>query len=169
LLPSSLQGEAIDLEKVAEPPVFMPGSATGMDVLENLRATDVNLAFVVDEYGSVLGLVTLRDLVEAIAGECMATSPDESRAVRREDGSWLLDGEIPMLEMVDRLNLSVADADSAAAFDTLSGLILHALGRVPRTTDRVQWRGWTSEVMDMDRHRIDKVLATRSRQLHLSC
>jgi putative hemolysin len=164
LLLSSPQGEAIDLQKVAEPPVFMPEGATGMDVLENFHATDVNLAFVVDEYGTALDLVTLRDLVEAIAGEFMATSPDEARAVRREDGSWLLDGQIPMLELVDRLDLTVADAESAADFDTLSGLILHALGRVPRTTDRMQWCGWRFEVMDMDRHRIDSVLATRLRR-----
>lgn len=161
LLLESLRCEVLDLEKVAEPPLFLPESTTGMDVLESFRATDVNLAFVVDEYGTVLGLVTLHDLVEAIAGEFKAASPDEARAVRREDGSWLLDGQIPMLELVDRLDLNVPDAEAAAEFDTLSGLILHVLGRVPRTADRVQWRGWTFEVMDMDRHRIDKVLATR--------
>jgi putative hemolysin len=161
LLLASLPGEVLDLEKVAEPPQFLPESATGMDVLENFRATSVNLAFVVDEYGTVLGLVTLHDLVEAIAGEFKATSPDEARAVRREDGSWLLDGQIPMLELIDRLDMGVADAESAAEFDTLSGLILRALGRVPHAADKVHWRGWTFEVMDMDRHRIDKVLATR--------
>jgi putative hemolysin len=166
LLLASLRGEVLDLEKVAEPPLFMPESATGMDVLESFRATDASLAFVVDEYGTVMGLVTMHDLVEAIAGEFMAASPDEARAVQREDGSWLLDGQIPMPEFIDRLDLTAADADAAADFDTLSGLILHVLGSVPRTAERVQWRGWTFEVMDMDRHRIDKVLATRRRTGH---
>jgi len=93
----------------------------------------------------------------------MATSPDEPErcGVRTDRGCSMAD---PMLETVDRLNLSVADAESAAAFDTLSGLILQRLVRVRARRIGCNGRGWTFEVMDMDRHRIDKVLATRLRR-----
>jgi putative hemolysin len=116
--------------------------------------------FVVDEYGEVLGIVTLRDMLEAITGEFTPRTAEEQWAVRREDGSWLLDGLIPIPELKDRLELeSVPEEDR---YNTLSGMLMMLLGRLPQTGDTVEWQGWRFEVVDMDGKRIDKVLAARA-------
>jgi putative hemolysin len=161
LLLDLLRGHRLELTRIAKPPVFVPESASGRDTLETFRASRTNMAFVVDEYGSLLGLVTLHDLLEAIAGEFVAVG-EESRAVQREDGSWLLDGQLAMADAAQHLSIRWPARPEAEEFETLSGLILWRLGRIPRTSDRVEWRGWTFEVVDMDGRRIDKVLATRA-------
>jgi putative hemolysin len=107
------------------------------------------------------GLVTLHDILEAITGQ-FDSAPEDSWAVRREDGSWLLDGQIPMTDLAQHLVLDWPDADLDEDFETLSGLVFWQLGRIPHTTDSIRWQGWTFEVVDMDGQRIDKVLASRS-------
>jgi putative hemolysin len=118
------------------------------------------MSFVVDEYGSLLGLVTLHDVLEAITGQ-FAGTPEDSWAVQREDGSWLFDGQIPMTDLAQHLSLEWPDVDIDEDFETLSGLIFWQLGRIPKCTDGIQWRGWKFEVVDMDGQRIDKVLVSR--------
>jgi putative hemolysin len=160
LLLALLRGQVLDLSAAAKPPVFVPESVSGRDVLETFRASRTGMAFVVDEYGSLLGLVTLHDVLEAIAGQ-FADVGEDSRAVRRDDGSWLLDGQLAMTEVAGHLDLRWPTSPEAEEFETLSGLVLWRLGRIPRTGDCTAWRGWTFEVVDMDGRRIDKVLATR--------
>jgi putative hemolysin len=161
LLLDLLRGHRLELMHTAKPPVFVPESASGRDALETFRANRTNVAFVVDEYGSLLGLVTLHDLLEAIAGE-FAAAGEESRAVQREDGSWLLDGQLAMTDASQYLSIRWPASPECEEFETLSGLILWRLGRIPRPADRVEWRGWRFEVVDMDGRRIDKVLASRA-------
>jgi magnesium and cobalt exporter, CNNM family len=160
LLKKALRGQAPDLKTDLQPPVFVPESLTGMELLQNFRSSSVQLAFVVDEYGEVLGIVTLRDVLEAITGEFPSGQAGDQWAVRREDGSWLLDGLMPVPELKDRLELK--EVPEEERYHTLSGMLMMLLGRLPQTADRVEWKGWRFEIVDMDGKRIDKVLASRS-------
>lgn len=161
LLARRLRGEEADLMAVVQPAVFVPESVTGMELLENFRGSGGQIAFVIDEYGEVLGLVTLQDLIEAITGEFKPDSVDEEWAIQREDGSWLLDGLIPIPELKDRIGLRQVPEEEKERYHTLSGMLLLLLGRLPQTADSVQWQDWRFEIMDMDGKRIDKVLASR--------
>ena len=142
-------------------PLYVPETLTGMELLENFRSSDVQIAFVVDEYGEVQGIVTLQDLIEAIIGEFRPRDPQTSWAVQRPDGSWLLDGHIPVPELKDRLQLKTVPEEERGRYHTLSGMIMWLTGRLPKVTDTVNWEGWRLEIVDMDGKTIDKVLATR--------
>ena len=141
--------------------LYVPESITGMELLDNFRLSDVHMAFVIDEYGEVQGIVTLQDLIEAITGEFQPRDPETSWALQREDGSWLLDGHIPVPELKDRLELTAVPEEERGRYHTLSGMIMLLTGRLPKVTDIVQWEGWKLEVVDMDGKTIDKILATR--------
>jgi putative hemolysin len=161
LLARRLRGEPPDLAAAMLPAVFVPESVTGMELLENFRKSGGQMAFVVDEYGEVLGVVTLQDLIEAITGEFKTETEGEEWAVQREDGSWLLDGLIPIPELKDRLGLRLVPEEDKERYHTLSGMLLLLLGRLPQTADSVSWDRWRFEIVDMDGKRIDKVLASR--------
>ncbi|MDP3227394.1 MAG: hemolysin family protein, partial [Acidovorax sp.] len=141
--------------------LYVPETITGMELLDNFRLSDVHMAFVIDEYGEVQGIVTLQDLIEAITGEFQPRDPETSWALQREDGSWLLDGHIPVPELKDRLNLDAVPEEDRGRYHTLSGMIMLLTGRLPKVTDAVQWEDWKLEVVDMDGKTIDKILATR--------
>lgn len=161
LLARRLRGEKAELTAVLQAAVFVPESVTGMELLENFRASGGQMAFVIDEYGEVLGLVTLQDLIEAITGEFKTETAGEEWAVQRDDGSWLLDGLIPVPELKDRTGIRVVPEEDKERYHTLSGMLLLLLGRLPQTADTVEWDGWKFEIIDMDGKRIDKVLASR--------
>jgi putative hemolysin len=144
-----------------QPPLYVPETITGMELLDNFRQSDVHMAFVIDEYGEVQGIVTLQDLIEAITGEFSPRDPETSWAVQREDGSWLLDGYIPVPELKDRLGLLTVPDEERGRYHTLSGMMMLLTGRLPKVTDMVTWEGWRLEIVDMDGRTIDKVLATR--------
>ncbi|HEU4851141.1 MAG TPA: hemolysin family protein [Telluria sp.] len=161
MLAQKLRGEALTLTDNLQPPVFVPESLTGMELLENFRSSGVQIAFIVDEYGEVQGIVTLQDVMEAITGEIKTTRAEDSWAVQRADGSWLLDGLIPIPELKDRLGLLQVPEEERGRYNTLSGMLLLLFGNIPHTGDRCTWAGWEFEVIDLDGLRIDKVLATR--------
>ncbi len=160
-LSRSLREDVRDL--VAQPlqsALYVPETITGMELLDNFRQSDLQMAFVIDEYGEVQGIVTLRDLIEAITGEFHARDPETSWAVQREDGSWLLDGHIPVPELKDRLGLDTVPEEERGRYHTLSGMVMLLTGKLPKVTDTVQWEDWQFEVVDMDGKTIDKVLAS---------
>jgi putative hemolysin len=157
-------GEQPSLAERLTPPVFVPETLSGMELLENFRASGAELVFVVDEYGEVQGVITVRDVLEAITGEFSTPSSEDAWAVQREDGSWLLDGLIPVPELKDRLDLKELPEEDRGRYNTLAGMIMLLLGRLPSTTDKVEWQGWTFEVVDLDGKRVDKVLVQRSPQ-----
>jgi putative hemolysin len=144
-----------------QPPLYVPETLTGMELLDNFRSSDVHMAFVIDEYGQVLGIVTLQDLIEAITGEFHPRDPETSWAVQRDDGSWWLDGHIPVPELKDRLSLKAVPEEERGRYHTLSGLMMLMSGRLPKVADTVQWEDWRFEIVDMDGKTIDKVLASR--------
>ncbi|WP_422650208.1 Membrane protein [Cupriavidus sp. H18C1] len=160
LLARKLRGEATDLAAVMQAPVYVPESVTGMELLEHFRSSGGQMAFVIDEYGEVLGIVTLQDLIEAITGEFKPDIAGDEWAVQREDGSWLLDGLIPIPELKDRIGLRLVPEEDKERYHTLSGMLLLLLGRLPQIADSVSWLDWKFEIVDMDGKRIDKVLAT---------
>ena len=154
------KGEKPDFTAQLHHCVYVPETLTGMELLEQFRASGMQMAFVIDEYGELEGIVTIQDVLEAVTGEFTPNNADDAWAVQRHDGSWLLDGAIPIPEMKDRLTLKSVPEEDKGRFHTVSGMIMLLLGRVPATSDRVQWDGWMFEVVDMDGKRIDKVLAT---------
>jgi putative hemolysin len=160
LLEGLLAGRPLSLSENLEATVFVPETLSGMELLEHFRASDARLVFVVDEYGEVQGVIALRDLLEAIAGEFNAPSDGEAWATARGDGSWLMDGLIPVPELKDRLELKELPEEDRGRYNTLAGMIMLLLGRLPRTADAVEWEDWRFEVVDLDGKRVDKVLVT---------
>ncbi len=155
-------GRPVDIAALMLPPVFVPETLSGMELLEHFRAAGTDLVFVVDEYGAVQGVITERDLLEAITGEFGAPSDEDAWAVQRDNGSWLLDGLIPVPELKDRLELKELPEEGRGRYNTLAGMIMLLLGRLPRTADKVEWEGWRFEVVDLDGKRVDKVLVARN-------
>ena len=160
LLAQALGGSAPSLDVELEPPLFVPETLTGLELLEGFRQGGQHVALVVDEYGEVQGLVTLYDVFEAIAGELRTPDIEDADAVQREDGSWLLDGLIAIHDLKARLGLASVPEEEFGRYNALSGMLMLLLGRLPRTGDVAVWENWRFEVVDVDGRRVDKVLAT---------
>ena len=154
------RGEQPNYSADLMPCVYVPETLTGMELLDQFRANNMQMVFVIDEYGEVEGIVTLQDVLEAVTGEFTPQNGEDAWAVKREDGSWLLDGTIPILELKDCLALKLVPEEDKGRYHTLSGMVMLLLGRVPKTSDYAEWHGWRFEVVDMDGKRIDKVLAS---------
>ncbi len=161
LLPLLAHGETPDLAAHISAPVFVPETLTGMELLEHFKRSIASIVFVVDEYGAVQGMITDRDLLEAITGELTAPVGEEAWATQRADGSWLLDGLIPIPELKDRLGLKEVPEEERGRYNTLAGMVMLLLGRLPDTADTVDWEGWRFEVVDLDGKRVDKLLVQR--------
>lgn len=154
LLLESLHGNPLQLKRNLQQPVYIPETALASRVLELFKSEDAELMLVVDEFGSVQGLVTVFDIIEEIVGDIDAPP----QATQRQDGSWLLDGMLEVEDFKEIFNLRhLPDEDE---YETLSGFIMLNLGRVPQAADKFEWNGLTFEVMDMDGKRVDKVLVT---------
>ncbi|GMV74335.1 MAG: hypothetical protein AMXMBFR78_12860 [Rubrivivax sp.] len=164
LLQPLARGERPALAELLDPPVFVPETLSGMELLDHFRSSGAELVFVVDEYGLVQGVISEHDLLEAITGEFASPVEDDAWAVQREDGSWLMDGLIPVPELKDRLGLKELPDEDRGRYNTLAGMVMLLLGRLPRTADRVEWQGWVFEVVDLDGKRVDKVLVARTEQ-----
>jgi len=155
------QGESIGLH--AAPATFVPETLSGMELLEQFRLQAGRLVFVVDEYGVVQGLLTPRDLLEAITGELQVGAQADAWATEREDGSWLLDGVMPLGELKSRLDMEALPGEERGRYNTLAGLLMSISGRLPLLGERIACQHWTFEVVDLDGRRVDKVLAVRNR------
>ncbi|MCA1938137.1 MAG: hemolysin family protein [Dechloromonas sp.] len=161
LLGKTLRGSEASLSEKLQPAVYVPESLTGMELLEQFRSSGTQVVFVVDEYGEIQGMVTLQDLVESVTGEFVPKNKEDAWAIQRDDGSWLLDGLIPLLELKDTLSMKTVPEEEKGRYHTLSGMVMLLLGRLPVTGDKACWEGWSFEVVDLDGKRIDKVLAAR--------
>ena len=156
------QGRTPDYTANRRPAIHVPETLTGMELLDQFRGNQAQMVFVVDEHGETQGIVTLHDLLVAVTGEFTQRDAEAAWAVRREDGSWLLDGAIPIPEMKDRLGLKAVPEEEKARYHTLGGMMMLLLGKIPVPGDHVDWEGWRLEIVDMDDKRIDKVMAVRS-------
>ncbi len=163
LLAQAITGDLVDLASLAKPANFVPPSLSGMELLDFFRTSDVSQVFVVDEYGGVKGMVTLHDLLEALTGEFHSLDETESFVVTRDDGSLLLDGLFPSIELKELLGLR--QLPDEGNYQTLNGLILQVMGSVPATGDKIYLEDWELEIVDMDGRRVDKVLVSRQTDL----
>lgn len=167
LLKQRIMEESTNIIECLRPCIFVPETLTGMTLLEQFRQSGVQMVFVVDEYGEILGLITLQDVLEALVGEFKPRDPEDVWAVQREDGSWLLDGLIPIPELKDRLGLKSVPEEHKGRYNTLSGMMMWLIGTMPRTGAVTEWEQWRFEVVDLDGNRIDKVLASPVAELQV--
>lgn len=151
-------GRTPDLRAVLREPLYLPESLPALKALESFRASGNHVGLVLDEYGGIEGIVTLNDVLQALVGEMPSPEEPEPMVVQRDDGSWLLDGLLPISDLEGLLRLSAAEAEDLEEFQTLGGFIMGRTGRVPVTGDQFEWREWRFEVVDMDGLRVDKVL-----------
>lgn len=151
-------GEPFDLRQGLQEPVFLPESLPAFDALDRFRETGRHAALVLDEYGGIEGMVTLNDVLGAIVGDLPTPQEPEPMVRLREDGSWVLDGMLSAGELGARLHLGARHRDDLAEYQTLGGFVMGTIRRVPHEGDTFDWAGHRFEVLDMDRHRVDKVL-----------
>jgi putative hemolysin len=159
---SLITGADVKASELARVPLFVPENTPAMRLLERFREMNTHVAFLVDEFGGVEGLVTLNDLVEAIVGDVAQTQGDDKPgAVRRADGSFLVDGRLPVEDLRRALDVEELPIPETAEAHTAAGLVLALLGHVPRTGEIVERGGLRFEVVDMDRQRVDQILVSR--------
>jgi putative hemolysin len=159
---ASLTGAPIDLRALAEPALIVPESMPALDVVKRFQRRPNTAAMVVDEYGGIQGLLSLHDLVEAITGDLGETPEGTDEAVQRPDGSWLLDGALPVHQVRSLLHVGPLPGEESGDFETLGGFLMASLGRIPEVGDTFSWDNRSFEVVDMDGRRIDRVLVSAS-------
>ena len=156
------QHAAQTLEDVAEPAIFVPETISGMELLEQFRGHAHRLVFVVDEYGEVQGILTPHDLLEAITGELHAHTAQEAWGTRQENGSWLLDGMIPVNELKNKLDMEESlPEEENNHYNTLAGLLMFVSGELPFVGQETHCAGWRFVIQTLDGKRAEWVQASR--------
>ena len=155
---TNLEKPGFSLKKCLREPRYLPENTSAYEAIRQFRATKVFHALVIDEYGSVEGIITVNDILESLVGE-VSPAEEEYQIVQRNDGSWLVDGQYPFHEFLNFFDMQ--ELYEEHRFNTLAGLILDKLGYIPKAGDKTTWMGFDMEIMDMDRARIDKVLVSR--------
>jgi putative hemolysin len=159
----SAGGRQPPLESLLSKPLYVPESLPALRLLEHFKQAGTHIAFVIDEYGGLQGMVTLNDVLGAIVGDVTWSDVgEEPQVVRRDDGSWLLDGMLPIPDFRDLLKLRELPGEDEGTFQTVGGFITARLGRIPRAGDLLTWQNIRFEVVDMDGLRVDKVLVARN-------
>lgn len=154
-----LTGEQADLKNSLSKPLFIPENLPALKLLTILKQSNMHMAIVVDEYGAVQGLATPQDVFKSIVGDLALDHPlEESYAVQREDGSWLLDGMMPIDEFKEMFHISHVLNENEGHFNTLGGFVMTHMGRIPSVAEHFEWAGLRFEILDMDGQRVDKVL-----------
>ena len=148
-----------------QPALFVPDNNTAYQVMEKFKESKIHSCFIVDEYGSVKGMITLNDILEAIVGDIPQSNIEDYEILEREDGSFLIDAQIPFYDFLSRFNKTDLLQQDEQQYDTLAGCILHELERIPQSGDTMDWNGFHIEIIDMDGHRIDKVLVTAKQDI----
>jgi putative hemolysin len=160
LLAQTLSGHPLDLKALLQHPLFVPEKMPALQVLELFKQKGVRIAFVVDEFGSIQGMVTDDDILEDIVGDIPSIgSPAELKAVRREDGSWLLDGLLHIDELKEVLGIEELPDEKEGYYQTAGGFVINQIGTIPTVGQSFKWGDFRFEVVDMDGRRVDKVLA----------
>src|SRR5262245_58711564 len=163
LLTRCLAGSKIDLKENVRPPLFVPEGLEALRLLEMFKKSRTHMALVVDEYGGVEGLITLNDILEDLVGDvALVDMPYEQQVYQRADGSWLMDGKLLVDEVKDVLKITKLPDEETGSYQTLGGLVMLQVGRVPVTGDMFVTEGYKVEVVDMDGKRVDKVLVSKA-------
>ena len=155
----------VPLSELGRKALFVPENNSAYQVLEKIKNTKIHYAFIVDEYGSMQGMITVKDILKAIVGEMPEEEDDEYVIVERKDGSYLIDGQIQFYDFLTKFNKTIWINEGENEFDTLAGFILHELKRIPSTSDTFEWRGFDFEIVDMDGQRIDKIIVKISDEI----
>ena len=150
---------------IMKPALFVPENITAYRVLERFKQQRVTSCFIVDEYGSLQGMITLNDILQAIVGEMPQPDDDYYEIVKRKDGSYLVDAQIPFYNFLSHFSKAEWMSEIEQEFDTLAGFILHQLERIPHIGDTMEWKDFQFEIIDMDAQRIDKVLVSVSDEI----
>jgi len=153
------------LSTLIRKPLFVPENNSAYQVLEKIKNTKIHHAFIVDEYGSLQGMITARDILRAIVGEMPEEEDDEYEIAERKDGTFIVDGQIQFYDFLTYFQKTVWINEGENEFDTLAGFILHELKRIPAEGDTFEWRGFNFEIIDMDGQRIDKVIVKISDEI----
>ena len=143
-----------------KPALFVPDNVSAYQVLEKFKESKIHCCYIVDEYGSLLGMITLNDILEAIVGDIPEQHTDDYEIIERQDGSFLVDAQIPFYNFLSKFDKADWINEKDQEFNTLAGFILHHLEHIPVTGEKMEWRGFNFEIIDMDAQRIDKVLVT---------
>ena len=153
------------LKDLARPALFVPENNTAYQLLEKFKETKIHSCFIVNEYGTLEGMITLNDILEAIVGDVPQTGQEEYEITERADGTFLVDAQIPFYNFLSRFEKTDWMNEADHNFDTLAGFVLHELEHIPKTGETFDWRGFHFEIIDMDSQRIDKLLVTISEEL----
>lgn len=157
--------QSAPLNTLMKKALFVPENNSAYQVLEKFKETKVHYAFIVDEYGTMQGMITINDILEAIVGEMQDADDDEYEIVEREDGTFIVDGQIKFYDFLTRFEKTEWMNEDEHDFDTLAGFILHELKHIPVTGETFEWRGFEFEIVDMDGHRIDKAIVKISDEI----
>ncbi len=157
--------DSTPFKEMMTPPLFVPENNTAYQVLEKFKETKTHSCYVVDEYGSLLGMITLNDILEALIGDIPQPDFKDYEIVKRDDGSYLVDAQIPFYDFLDHFDKTEWMNEGEHEFDTLAGFILHQLEHIPRTGEKMEWKDFKFEIADMDAQRIDKVLVKVKKHL----
>lgn len=153
-----VSNDLTQFKHLMRPALFVPENNTAYQVLERFKLMKAHSCFVVDEYGSLLGMITLNDIMEAIVGDIQEPDQEDYEIIEREDGTFLVDAQIPFYDFLSHFEKTEWMNEGEHEFDTLAGFMLHELEHIPITGESLEWKGFTFEIIDMDGHRIDKIL-----------
>ena len=163
LLRLSLMGAGAELHGALQAPLFVPEGTRALEMLRRFKESRTHFALIVDEHGSVVGLCTLLDIMQAMVGELPTPGePPVAMIVRREDGSWLVDGALPFVDFIEHFRKEGFREERAGDYRTVGGFIMDWLSRVPAEGDHFEYSGLRFEVIDMDGRRGDKVMVSRA-------
>ncbi|WP_238806196.1 hemolysin family protein [Emticicia aquatica] len=158
LLGKDLNVELENLEKFGKEPLFIPENNQAYQALEKFREERIHMGIILDEYGSVMGIITLNDILDALVGDISMDDEFEYEVVEREDGSFLVDASLPFDDFLNQFEIIINNRKEYTGFDTLGGFALHILQEIPDTGDKFEWEEYEFEIVDMDKNRIDKIL-----------
>jgi putative hemolysin len=158
LVIAMLKEPGLDFKKYVREVNIVPGDKKAYQVLEKFKETRIHCGIVVDEFGSVEGMVTLNDILDGLVGDI--TDMDEPEVIKRSENSWLIDGKLAFFEFIHEFEIENYDP-ADAQFHSIAGFVIHQLKEIPKTGDSFTWGGYIFEIVDMDRNRIDKILLTR--------
>ncbi|TLV02651.1 hemolysin family protein [Dyadobacter luticola] len=162
LIATDIEAQLANLQAVLRDPVYLPESNRAYQALEKFKEQRVYFGIIVDEYGGILGALTMHDIMDALVGDISEDIEEASEIVRREDGTYLVDAQLPFDDFLQYFEINIQDAErrELVGFNTLGGFVLHILENIPKVGEQFKWKNFEFEVIDMDRSRIDKLLVT---------